>query len=159
MGKRANEEDLARITSRSGYGIAASGGGIKGTLRAGAALAKAGDSGEVGDMESGSRHEPLHEKKLQIGCSGKPEVLITFYRRRLADYGEDNSRAVSEKALVDSLVYAGLIQGDSGEEIRLKDGGQKKVGSNEEERTEVEIFYPEVSYDEPWVKAKANAAR
>jgi hypothetical protein len=156
---RPNDQDLKKILQRPGYGIASSGGGIKGTLKAGAALHKAGGAGTVHDMESSLGYGSLYEEKLQVGYSGIPEVVITFYRRRLADYGESNSRAISEKALIDSLVYAGLIEGDSGEEIRLVDGGQKKVESNEEERTEITVFYPEIDLDNIWVKAKSHKGR
>lgn len=106
-------------------------------------------------MESDSSDESVCPEKLQINYSGKVRVRVTFYRRRLADY----SRAISEKALVDCLQYAGLVGGDSEEEIWLEDGGQKKVESNEEERTEIELFYPEVDLDNLWKPAKQNKAR
>ncbi len=147
-----NEEDIARITKRPGYGIA---GGIKGTVGAGAALSKAGGSGKVNDLESAALHESLAAKKLQVGYSGLPEIRITFYRHRLADH----SRAVSEKALVDCLQYAGLISGDSQDEIRLTYAEQAKIGTNEEERTEIEIIYPEVDYDNLWVPAARHMGR
>lgn len=147
-----NEKELKTITSRPGYGIA---GGIKGGISAGSAASKIGGAGSLDDVESDSGDGSLAAKKLQIGYSGLPEIRITFYRRRLADH----SRSVSEKALVDGLQYAGLIAGDSESEIRLTHVTQAKVGTDEEERTEVEIIYPEINYDEPWVKAKANAGR
>lgn len=152
---RLNEEDLKAITSRSGYGIARGGikAGIKGSL-----ARQVSDSRALDDVESNSGDGPLDAKKLQVGCPDRVTIRLTFYRRRLTDYGESCSRAISEKALIDSLVYAGLIQGDSGAEVRVEDGGQKKVESNEEERTEVELIYPEVNYDAPWIKAKKNLA-
>lgn len=153
---RLNDSDLKGIISKPGYGIASSGAGIKGTLRAGIALHQAGGAGSLNDLESAPSDESLGSKKLQVGCTGRIEIRITFYRRRLADYGEECSRAISEKALIDSLVYAGLIQGDSGSEVRITDGGQKKVGTDEEERTELEIFYPEVDFGSLWVKAKEH---
>lgn len=149
-----NESDLARIASRPGYGIQ---GGIKGTLKAKLALSKDRGYGSFDDLEPNSGDGSLDAKKLQVGYSGKVRVRITFYRRRLADYGEECSRAVSEKALIDCLVYAGLIKGDSGAEIWLEDGGQKKVESNEEEKTAIELFYEGVNYDEPWVKGASHA--
>ena len=152
---RLNESDFQGILRKPGYGIAASGGGISGTLRAGASLSKAGGSGSLDDLESNSGDESLAAKRVQVSYSGKVHIRITFYRRRLADY----SRAISEKALVDCLQYAGLISGDSEKEIWLEDGGQKKVESDEEERTELEIFYPEVDYDNLWVPAKAHKGR
>lgn len=149
-----NEEDLKRITSKPGYGIV---GGIQGTVRAGAALSKDRSSGTLDDLESDTGDGSLDAKKLQVGYSGKVRVRVTFYRRRLADYGEECSRAVSEKALIDCLVYAGLIKGDSGEEIWVEDGGQKKVESNEEEKTVIELQYDGVNYDDPWIKGASHA--
>ncbi len=154
-----NEDDLNKITARKGYGIVSSGitGGIKGNIGAWASISKDRDSGEVNDLESNSGDGSLDSKKLQVGYSGKVRIRITFYRRRFADYGEECSRAVSEKALIDCLVYAGLIEGDSGKEIWLEDGGQKKVESNEEEKTVIELFYTDVNYEDPWIKGKSHA--
>lgn len=157
---RFNEEDLKQILTRGGYGINGGiKGGISGGIAANVAAHQAGDSGEVNDLESGSGHGPLHEKKLQIGYSGKVRIRVTFYRRRLADYGEECSRAISEKYLIDCCVYAGLIKGDSGKEVWLEDGGQKKVESNEEERTEIDLIYTGVSIESPWVKAQQHLGR
>ncbi len=145
-----NEKDLQKIVKRKGYGVAASGAGIKGTLRAWASLSKDSGSGEEHDLEPDSRHEQMGAKKLQISYTGEVQVRITFYRRRLADY----SRAISEKALVDCLRHVGFIRDDKEGEIRLEDGGQHKVGSDEEERTEIELSYPEVDFDNLWVTDK-----
>jgi hypothetical protein len=154
---RLNEEDLKKIVSRRGYGLASGiKSGISGGIAAGAAAYSDNDPGAVDHLESGAGHGSLHEKKLQVGYAGKVRIRVTFYRRRLADYGEECSRAVSEKALVDCLVYAGLIEGDSGKEIWLEDGGQKKVESNEEEKTEFDLLYEEVNYENPWVPARRH---
>jgi hypothetical protein len=106
-------------------------------------------------LERDSGDELEGPEKLQVGCSGKVRVRIKFYRHRLADY----SRAISEKALVDCLQYAGLISGDSEKEIWLIDDGQIKVGSKAEERVELTLEYPEVDYDNLWVAAKQNKGR
>jgi hypothetical protein len=152
-----NESDLNKIIKKPNYGISAafSKPSIKSGIRPGASSSKDCDSWSLHDLESNTRDESLRAKKLQIGYSGKVRVVIRFYRRRLADY----SRAISEKALIDCLQYAGLIQGDSETEIWLEDGGQEKVGSNEEERTEIELYYPEVDLDNSWVQAKDNKLR
>lgn len=142
-----NEDDLKKILAKPGYGIQS---GIKGTLRAGSSLSKIGGAGALDDVESGPEHAQVGPKELQIACSGRVVVRLTFYRHRLADYGEECSRAISEKAIIDGLCYAGILSGDSGKEIRYEDGGQKKVESDEEERTEVEIFYPEVDFNNLW---------
>jgi hypothetical protein len=145
-------EHLQAILSKPGYGIVS-------TIGKSSIKSQIVGSREIDNLESDSGDESLRSEKLQINYSGKVRVRITFYRRRLADYGEGCSRAVSEKAIIDCLVYAGLIEGDSGEEIWLEDGGQKKVKTDEEERTELEIFYPEVDLDNLWIKAKENKAR
>lgn len=152
-----NEKDIKTIAARPGYGIASSigGGGIKGGISAGAAASKIGGAGALDNVESDIGDESLGAKKLQIGYSGLPEIRITFHRRRLADH----SRSVSEKSLVDSLQYAGLICGDSESEIRLTHVAQAKVGSNEEERTVVDIIYPEVDFNNLWIPAKKNLGR
>lgn len=114
-----------------------------------------GGSGQVNDVEPTVGDELEGPKKLQIRCSGKVVVRIKFYRRRLADY----SRAISEKALIDALYFAGAISGDSEKEIRLIDEGQWKVETNEEERTELVLEYPEVDYDNLFEESKRTDGR
>ncbi len=94
-------------------------------------------------------------EKLQIGCTGKVRVRIKFYRHRLADY----SRAISEKAIIDALCFAGCLCGDSEKEIFLQDEGQEKVATKEEERTEIILEYPEVDFDNIFVPAKRKDGR
>jgi hypothetical protein len=106
-------------------------------------------------LESDTLHAQVGPKKLQIRCREKIRVCVTFYRRRLADY----SRAISEKALVDCLTKSGLLAGDSEKEIWLVDGGQKKVETNEEERTELEIDYPSVDLDNLWEESARHDGR
>jgi hypothetical protein len=146
--RRTTSSELDKLVSRVGYGI-------KSSLGKGSAGRKDRDSGEVNDLERDSGDELEGPEKLQVGCSGKVRVRIKFYRHRLADY----SRAISEKALVDCLQYAGLISGDSEKEIWLIDDGQIKVGSKAEERVELTLEYPEVDYDNLWVAAKQNKGR
>lgn len=157
---RFNEEDYQKIIARKGYGISGGvRGGIAGGIAAGAAAYSDNDSGSEHDLEPDSSHGPLAAEKLQVGYSGKVRIRVTFYRRRLADYGEECSRAVSEKAIIDCLVYAGLIEGDSGKEIWLEDGGQKKVETNEEERTQLDLIYENVNYGDPWTTAAIHEGR
>ena len=147
------QKDVKRIISKPGYAVA--GRSIQSSFGQSAIESQIKRSRQEHDLESDSGDASLQAEKLQVNYSGKPEIRITFYRHRLADH----SRAVSEKALVDSLQYAGLIKGDSEEEIRLTDVVQKKIGTDEEERTEVEIIYPEVDLDNLWIQAKQNLAR
>ncbi len=152
-----NSDQLNEILKKPGYGIV---GTIpKSSIRSTIGPGTNGDSYRGArsehDLESDISDESLGAKKLQINYSGKVRVRVTFYRRRLADY----SRAISEKALVDCLQYGGIIQGDSEEEIWLEDGGQKKVESDQEEKTVLELFYQDVDFDNLWVPAKQNKAR
>lgn len=147
-----DEHDLQRILSRKGYAIES---GIKSTIGKRTVESEVKRAGEINYLESTAGDESLYAEKLQINYSGKPEIRITFYRHRLADH----SRAISEKALVDCLQYAGLIEGDSEEEIRLTNVVQKKIGKDEEERTEIELIYDDVDLDNLWVPAKSNKAR
>lgn len=112
-------------------------------------------AGSLNNVESDSGDEQVGSEGIQIRSSGKVQIRIKFYRRRLADY----SRAISEKALIDCLQYAGLICGDSEKEIRLIDEGQEKVNSKEEERTEITIEYPEVDFDNLYEERKRKDGR
>ena len=98
-------------------------------------------------MESGGGYESLRAQAMALNYSGKCEVRIRFYRKRLADY----SRANCEKYIIDSLVYAGLIRDDSEKEIRLIDEGQFKVEKDAEERVELELIYEHVDFTNLWV--------
>jgi hypothetical protein len=149
---RISEKDLQAILNRKGYGL---GGGIQSQIGPSTITSKISGAGEIDDLESDTLSQSLGSKKLQINYSGKPEIRITFYRHRLADH----SRAISEKALVDGLQYAGIIEGDSQEEIRLTYVEQEKIGADEKERTEIDIIYPEVDLDNLWVPAKKHAGR
>lgn len=145
---RTTSKEFQKLVSRSGYGVASS-------IGKGSAGRKDSGAGTEYDLEPDPCDELEGPEKLQIGCSGKVVVRFKFFRHRLADY----SRAISEKALIDSLQYAGLISGDSEKEIRIIDEGQFKVETKAEERTELELEYDGVDYDSPWTKAKQNKSR
>ncbi len=154
---RITSDQLSTVLGRKGYGIESSIGkqGIKSTLGPSTITSTISGAGALDDLESDSLSQSLGSKKLQVNYSGKPEIRITFYRHRLADH----SRAISEKALVDGLQYAGIIKGDSQEEIRLTYVEQEKIGTDEEERTEIDIIYPEVDLDNLWIKAAEHKGR
>jgi hypothetical protein len=145
---RTTKGELARIIARKGYGI-------KGTLGSRSIGSSFGNSRPVNDVERDSEVELEGPESLQIRCAGKVVVRFKFYRYRLADY----SRAISEKALIDALQYAGAICGDSEKEILLKDEGQEKVATKEEERTEITLEYPEVDFDNLWEPRKRKDGR
>lgn len=145
------QSDLEKLIKRRGVTIAS----YFGKSGKNPASSEDSSSRKVRDLESASQLESLRAKKLSLNYTGKVRVRIKFYRRRLADY----SRAISEKALVDCLVYGGLLKGDSEAEIWLIDEGQHKVESNEEERTELVLEYETVDFDNLWVKAAKNDLR
>ncbi len=148
MPPRFNQSELERVIAKQHYGI-------KSQFGKGSVSSQINNSGPKHDLESALGDELEGPERLQVGSSGKVRVRFKFYRCRLADY----SRAISEKAVIDCLQYAGLISGDSEKEIWLIDDGQEKVGSKEEERTELTLEYEGVDYDNPWVKAKNHKGR
>jgi hypothetical protein len=137
---RTTSGELAKLVKRQGIGI-------KCSLGKGSVGLKIGNSRTVNNLESDSEYAFQGEKKLQINSAGKAVVSIKFFRSRLADY----SRAISEKALIDALCYAGALRGDSEKEIRVIDLGQEKVADKSQERTEITIEYPEVDFDNLFV--------
>lgn len=137
-------DDLQNILKRKGYGIQS---GLKSSLGKGAVASSLGGSGKIDDVEHATCNAPLRSEAVSFNYAGKCRISIRFYRRRLADY----SRAISEKAMLDSLVYASLIRDDSEAEIQLCDLGQVKVESDAEERTEIDLEYLEVDFDNPWI--------
>ena len=143
-----NEKNLSYIVGRKGYGITSS-------LGKGSIVSEISGAGKIDDLESDSLHASMGAKRLQIRCREKIRVGITFYRRRLADY----SRAISEKAIIDCLTKSGLISNDSEKEIWLEDKGQYKVETDEEERTELTISYPEVDLDNLWEESDRTDGR
>lgn len=80
-----------------------------------------------------------HADEGQGSCNGRPILRITSFRVRLLD--RDNLWGGS-KAITDCIAAVGLIPGDAEHEtdIRLT---QEKVAHRYEERTEIEIQYPE----------------
>ncbi len=154
---RFSESELAKIISKQHYGIASELGkrSVSSSFGKRPNGAKTGDSGSLNDVEPVAGDEQVGAEVLQIKCAGKVRVRIKFYRRRLADY----SRAISEKAIIDALQYAGAIRGDSEKEIWLIDEGQEKVESKELERTEITLEYPEVDFDDLWEKRNRTDGR
>lgn len=152
-------DDLQRILSKPGYGISSpfTKRAIPSAFKPKLIDSEANGEGKDGNVESTSLLESLQAKRVSFNYTGKVRISVAFYRRRLADY----SRAISEKALVDCFVYAGLITGDSEREIWLHDLGQFKVETDEEERTEFTLEYSDVDLDEPWIKnqRKGNDGR
>ncbi len=84
-------------------------------------------------VERDPRHGALAAPKAQASSAGKFFIRVVSYRRRLLD--EDN---LAEKYFVDCLRYSGLIPGDSPDRCRIVTT-QEKVGSKEEERTEITV--------------------
>jgi len=137
-------DDLRKVLTRPGYGIQSA---FKPAYGKSTNGLKAGSAGEIDDVEPAIGASQIRSEAVSLNYSGKCIVRIKFYRRRLADY----SRAISEKALIDALVYGGALTGDSEKEICLIDEGQVKVESEKEERTEVILEYPEVDFDNLFV--------
>lgn len=142
--KRVTEEELKQILTKKGYGLNYS---IGGGIGKGSIASSLGDSGEDEDVEPASGDASLRSEALSLNYSGRCIVRIKFYRRRLADY----SRAISEKAIIDALVYGGALRDDSEKEICLIDEGQVKVETDAEERTEINLEYTEVDLDNLFV--------
>jgi hypothetical protein len=137
---RFTSREFTKLVSRSGYGV-------KSSIGKGSAGRKDSSAGAEHDLERSPESSFQGEKSLQISYTGKVVVSIKFYRHRLADY----SRAISEKALIDALQYAGAIRGDSEKEIRLIDLGQEKVEDKSQERTELTLEYSDVDFDNLFV--------
>lgn len=144
---RTTFSELERLVKRQGIGITSK---LPGSIGL-----KAGNSGAKHDLEYDSSVELEGAEKVQVRYAGKVLVRIRFYRHRLADY----SRAISEKALLDCAVYAGLIKSDSESQIRLVDEGQFKVDSKAEERTELTFEYEEVDFNNLWDKNERKDGR
>jgi hypothetical protein len=73
------------------------------------------------------------------------DVYVTHYRHRLAD-----PQGASTKAAMDAIVRGGLLADDSPKEIREIRDRQKKVPSNESEKTEIEIRVCEMGPPDDW---------
>ena len=145
---RFNVSQLRDVLSRQGIGITSA----FGKRAVGRSF---DDSGSEHNVERAAETQLEGPKRLQVGCSGKVVIRIKFYRHKLADY----SRAISEKALIDALQYAGAIRGDSETEIRLIDEGQEKVDSKADERTELVLEYPEVDFANLFQESKRTDGR
>lgn len=145
---RINEDELAKILKRKGYGIQSELG--KSQIGKTGVASEISSSGKSCDVEPSGGYESLRSEAVALNYTGICVVRIRFFRKRLADY----SRANCEKYLIDSLTYAGIIRDDSEKEIRLIDEGQVKVDTDAEERVEITLEFPEVDLDNLWVPRK-----
>lgn len=64
-------------------------------------------------------------------------VRVTSFRRRLIDWGN-----LTGKFAIDALRYAGFLRDDTEQEI-IEEITQVKVHLKEDERTEIDLVYPE----------------
>ena len=141
-----NENDLGIVLSRPGYGIKSSiGRAIKPAV---------GNKRPVSDTEYCSGDALQGKDALTINYSGKCEVRIKVYRRRLAD-PDGNCR----KYHIDCLTKSGLVADDSEAEIQLTEEPQQKVENGGEEQVEIRLFYPAVDYNNLWIKKATRAAK
>lgn len=85
------------------------------------------------EPEHGLGHGPLAAPQAQKKDTGKRAVRITSYRVRLLD--PDN---LVGKWHLDSLRYAGILSGDTAEDITYQIS-QKKVQKKVQEKTLIEI--------------------
>lgn len=98
---------------------------------------------QTGSESSHSQPEPPVPTKLlgpgQGTAQGAARIVVrlTSFRVRLLD--PDN---LCPKALVDGLRYAGIIPDDRPQDIELAIA-QQKVAHRREERTEIELVFPE----------------
>lgn len=85
-------------------------------------------------LESNPRDEPLATEEVQGPTGARFLVRVESIRKRLLD--EDN---LCEKYHVDLLRYAGVIPGDTPEEIKIE-VGQRKANKGEAERIVIEVW-------------------
>ncbi len=137
---RISENELQTILKRRGYGL-------KSEIGKSSLESEVGRPREVRNVEPDSGYESLRAQAVALNYTGKCNVRIKFFRKRLADY----SRANCEKYIIDSLTYAGIIRDDSEKEIRLIDEGQEKVMTAQEERVEIILEYENVDLENLWV--------
>lgn len=100
----------------------------------------------IPDAEPQREHEQtalVGEKSRKEECMDR--VVVSFKGFRVRPLDPDNF-AGSIKGLLDGLRHAHLIRGDEPWRIRLQTE-QVKVKSFAEERTEIEIIYPELKQD------------
>lgn len=95
---------------------------------------QAGHSGPAAVLESHPRHEPLATEEVQRPIGAKVLVRVESIRSRLLD--EDN---LCEKYHVDLLRYAGVIPGDTPDEIKIE-VRQRKAQKGEQERIVIEVW-------------------
>lgn len=134
--------DLKRLENKPGYGIKSSiGGGVSAKIRG---------QRQVPELERSSRHESIRPPGFAIPYSGRCNVRVKVYRKRLTDPLGDCT-----KYHIDALRYLGCLVDDSDAKIRLTDEGHEKVETDSEERVEITIEYDGITL-EGLCKAYAN---
>jgi hypothetical protein len=139
------ESDLNKVLKKKNYGVQSA--FAKPTVKSGfaaqKALVKAGGQGAVSDLERSTGLKSVRPEDLAIPYSGQCIVRIKVYRRRLTDPGSD-----CWKYHLDTLRDLGLLADDNDAAIRLEEAPHVKVESNEEERVELEIEYPNIDLED-----------
>ena len=85
------------------------------------------------DVEQPSRRKPLATYE-NPPLDTRVRVLVRSFRHRICD-----EAGISEKAMVDGLVHAGVLTNDTPEEVKI-DHEQTQVPKAEEEKTIVELW-------------------
>lgn len=107
------------------------------------------DSGKASKLERLDGDDPLATAQAEKANPGRVRIRVTSVRSRLLDF--DN---LAEKYHVDCCRYAGLIPGDSPEEIDDEPTTQRKRRKGEEEHTEITITYPRAAI--AWLPNKTH---
>ncbi len=142
-------EEFNNIVKKPGYGIhSAFGKGMRSTLKR-PVDAKVRDAGEGSDVERSDGCPSVQPEKNTINYSGQCTLRIKVFRRRLCDPDGNCT-----KYHIDFLRYIGALKDDNAKEIRIIFDGQEKVATEAEERCEISVEYPEVDFENLWVKEK-----
>ncbi len=144
------EDDLKEILKRPNYGIAGTiKSSIKSSIGKGTIASEIRDSGEAADLEQHTRCQSVRAEKDTINYKGQCCIRVKVFRKRLAD--PDGN---CYKYAIDFLRYCGALADDNEREVRIIFEGQTKVGTDQEEKTEITIEYQEVDFDNLWVKTR-----
>ena len=141
--------DLEKILRRKGYGIQSQLGGSELPKRA--IQTQISDTGEVSDVELRVRPQPLPAQGLAVEYSGRCNISVKVFRKRLSDPLGD-----AHKWHIDSLRYCGLVRDDTDAEIRLTEEPHEKVATDAEERVEVTMEYEAIAFDPKYGKVDPN---
>jgi len=98
------------------------------------ASARAGNPGQIAELERRVRDGTMGAVQVQKRISGRFFVRVTSFRHRLLD--EDN---LCEKYVCDLCRYAGALPSDAPSKAKIE-VAQEKVGSKEREFVRVEVF-------------------